>query len=718
MEETDGTPRPQAAVDTTEIKAPPPIEDTQKAVYEWNPDKGSIFEAPGFNNVNYDMGVDLARGGAVPTMYAARGASVTSRTGDTGGEGTTNPGALYTAPGEFGYVEGDLEEGEEPGTPSLYDPNAPAVGDDERGDTTASLNLSRDPEKLAAQAAPAVAAGIERIQAELKPAGAISTQDPVYQEKLQKFARGEGRMSDAEIKELDSVVDPDGKLSPSARSSARLAAIYKFYEDRGEPDTARDVAARVILYDKFASQTRGAMALQALRNNDLDSGVKLLEDAYNQNMPDGKTIRVARDDTGKVVVNPDGTINFNLGWDKLTGFQTTQEGRASKQDLIQLAGNTATGTEQMQRFMAAAEKKGAVRGGAAAANRAQAAASTEAFTANLGAVETAAKAVVAARAGEDPDAVKAAEENLRAAVAKAQGGARTVNELNQRNTMLRNTINGVVGAGAVPGARTPAAGTGGTKEERAARAEEARLADLDRRERALRADISSSPIVEQEEVDRIRSGLQAIQLERADIAAGRAPKRQQFSENFAERAAPINEALDAYLKEVRPEAASGKADPKSLPDVKGNLRRRFVDTADRLLAVNDINPDTLVRSLYDMTQKLDVTPRLISDGKGGMIMSVGNERLIVDRDTYRRIAEMRGERLSEARKANLEAFTAKQAAEQTAREQAVLPIDREQAATGLNMKIEAGRDMLRPALAPSGSFFQRQPPRRYPTPSR
>ena len=101
-----------------------------------------------------------------------------------------------------------------------------------------------------------------------------------------------------------------------------------------------------------------------------------------------------------------------------------------------------------------------------------------------------------------------------------------------------------------------------------------------------------------------------------------------------------------------------------------------------------------------------------------MIMSVGNERLIVDRDTYRRIAEMRGERLSEARKANLEAFTAKQAAEQTAREQAVLPIDREQAATGLNMKIEAGRDMLRPALAPSGSFFQRQPPRRYPTPSR
>jgi hypothetical protein len=379
--------------------------------------------------------------------------------------------------------------------------------------------------------------------------------------------------------------------------------------------------------------------------------------------------------------------------------------------LIQLASNTATGTEQMQRFTQAAQgtKKGGGTG-AAATNRAQAAASAETFTGNLGAVEAAAKGVVAARAGDDPDAVKAAEETLRTAVAKAQGGARSVNELNQRNSIINRTITSVPGATA--GARAPAGGAGsGTKEERAAKEETSRLEALDRRERALRADISGSPIVEQEEVDRVRSGLQAIQLERADIAAGKAPKRQVFSKDFEKRVEPINTALDAYLEEVRPEAASGKADTKSLPDVKGNLRRRFVDTADRLLAVNDINPDTLVRSLYDMTQKLDVTPRLTSDGKGGMMLAVGSERLIVDRDTYRRIAEMRGERLSETRKGNLEAFTAKQAANEKAREAAVLPIDREQAATGMNMKIQSGTDTIEPTFGTR--FIQRQPMRRY-----
>jgi hypothetical protein len=710
----------QSAVDTDTVTQPPAIEKpvTENAVYEWNPDKGSIFDS-GSGAVDYDMGVNLARGGAVPTMYAARGASVTDRMGDTGGalnmNDVANRGAFYTGDNTYGEVEGPPEEGEEPGSPTMYKPEGPAIEDGEAAGRTANLNLPRDPEALADEAAPAIAAGMDRIQAELKPSGAISTEDPAYQEKLQKFARGEGRMSEEEIKQLDSVIDPDGKLPPSSRSAARIAAIYKFYQDRGEPDTARDVAARVILYDKFASQTRGAMALQALKDGDTESGVKLLEDAYNQNMPDGKTL--------KATVNADGTVSFNIGWDTLTGFKTAQEGRATRQDLIQLASNTASGTEQMQRFTQAAQstKKGGGTG-AAATNRAQAAASAETFTGNLGAVEAAAKGVVAARAGDDPDAVKAAEENLRAAVAKAQGGARSVNELNQRNTMLRNTINGVITPGAVAGTRAPAATSGNTKEDRAARAEEARLADLDRRERALRADISSSPIVEQEEVDRIRSGLQAIQLERADIAAGRAPKREAFSnkdpEAFKKRTAPVNEALDAYLEEVRPEAASGKADTKTLPDIKGNLRRRFVDTADRLLAVNDMNPDTLVRSLYDMTQKLDVTPRLTSDGKGGMILAVGSERLVVDRDTYRRIAEMRGERLSEARRGNLEAFTAKQAAEQKARETAVLPIDREQAATGMNMKIQSGTDLIEPALTPSGGFFQRKPPTRYPMPSR
>jgi hypothetical protein len=645
----------EAALNADEIPA------TETAAYTWNPDQGSIFDRMP-DTPDFEMGVDVAQGGMIPTMYAARGASVTDRMGSTGGalnmDEVTNPGARYTGGLEYGTAEGELEEGEEPGSPTMYRPEGPAIEDGEAAGRTANLNLSRDPEELAAAAAPAIAAGMDRIQAELKPSGAISAEDPAYQEKLQKFARGEGRMTDEEIAELDRVVDPDGNLAPSAKSAARLAAIYKFYEDRGEPDTARDVAARVILYDKFASQTRGAMALQALKDGDIDSGVKLLEDAYNNNMPDAKTARADRDDEGLVRINEDGTVNFNLGWDKLTGFQPTQKGRATRQDLIQLASNTATGAEPMQRFMAASGKKAAT--GAVASKS-----TDEEVTKGLEAVRAAATALKEARDANDPEAIAQATRELQGAVGsleqlpvpRMRDGRSDENVRTRRVMQAKNAATSILGTTG----RTTSGTGGGTKEERDARAEADRMAALDRREQALRADISSSPIVEQEEVDRIRSGLQAIQLERAGIAAGRAPQRKQFSENFAERTAPINEALNTYLKEVRPEPVSGKADTRKLPDIKGNLRRQFLDTEDRLLATNDINPDTLVRSLYDMTQKLDTTPRLIGDGKGGMVLAVGSERLIVDRDTYRRIAEMRGERLSEVRKGNLQAFTAKQA---------------------------------------------------------
>ena len=677
----------EAALNADEIPA------TEPAAYTWNPDQGSIFEREAtFDSApDFEMGVSVARGGMIPTMYAARGASVTDRMGSTGGalnmDEVTNPGARYTGGLEYGTAEGELEEGEEPGSPTMYRPEGPAIEDGEAAGRTANLNLPRDPEELAAVAAPALAAGVERIQAELKPTSAISAQDPAYQEKLQRFARGEGRMTDEEIAELDRVVDPDGNLAPSAKSAARLAAIYKFYEDRGEPDTARDVAARVILYDKFASQTRGAMALQALKDGDLDSGVKLLEDAYNQNMPDGKTLRVDKDDQGLVTVNEDGTINFNLGWDKLTGFQTTQAGRANRQDLIQLAQNTQMGTEQMQRLLQSVETG---RGGSRAATgatggaRAQAAASAKEFETNRIAVEAATKGVVAARASDDPEALRAAEENLRAAIVKAQSGARSVNEQKQRDDMLRKTVNSVPGA--VPTGRTSAGG-GGTKEERAAAAEAARLDALSRREQALRADISASPIVEEEEQTRIRRGLQESALERANISAERAPQRTAFSKDAAKRIEPINEVLDTLLTEGKEEAKSGKVDTKLLPRMEDPDRRRFVDIADRMLGMNDQQPETVVRALYGMiSPNPALTPQLISDGKGGAILAMGGERFIVDRDTYRRIAELRGENRSRARQEELAGFVSKQNREEAARPSAILPIDREQEATGVNMR--------------------------------
>ena len=619
-------PRPGAALDTSGQDTVASSGSNDLISYN-DPTGGS---ADWSNMFSGESSIFSARGGMVPALHAARGMSVPSRTGDT-----------Y----QYGYVEDPNDAGfgataipeSAPSAPT----DGPAVDTDEN---VANLGLSRDPEELASSAAPAVAAGMDRIQEELKPTGAISTQDPNYQDKLQKFARGEGRMSDDEIRQMDAVIDPDGKMSPGARSAARIAAIYKFYQDRGEPETARDMAARVVLYDKFASQTRGAMALQALRDGDIESGVKLLEDAYNNNMPDGKTLRTK--------INDDGTVDFQLGWDKLTGFKTSQEGKASRDDLIQLASNTATGTEQMQRFMQAAgvaKSGGTTRGGAGAANRAATEAATKEFTASLGGVEAAAKAVVAARGEGDPDAIKAAEDNLRAAVAKSQAGARTTAEVNQRTTAIRNTINSVA-SGALPGAAPRGTGTtGGTKEERAAKEEAAKLADLDRRERALVSDISPGQLQDQEIIDRVTRGLQDIKLERAAITAGREPSRKAFTKDVEERQEPITTALDNYLKEGQAEAASGKVDVTKMPKLEGNKRRQFIDTVDMAMARNDISADTAVRALYDSMYKLDKTPQLISDGKGGAVLAIGDDRLVVDRDLYRRIASLRGAEISAAR---------------------------------------------------------------------
>ncbi len=147
----------------------------------------------------------------------------------------------------------------------------------------------------------------------------------------------------------------------------------------------------------------------------------------------------------------------------------------------------------------------------------------------------------------------------------------------------------------------------------------------------------------------------------------------------------INEAIDAFLEEGKPDPKTGKVDTTTMPKLERDTRRRFVDVADRLLGMNDQQPDTVVRGLYNMTQNLGMTPRLIGDTKGGAILAVGGDRFIVDRDTYRRIAEMRGETRSAARREELAASQAQQTKQEQARASAVLPIDREQAETGRNI---------------------------------
>ena len=611
------------------------------------------------NMFSGESSIFSARGGPVPMLHAARGMSVPSRTGDT-----------Y----QYGYVEDPNDQGfgataipeAAPSAPA----DGPAVEDDERGDRTANLGLSRDPEELASAAAPAIAAGMDRIQSELKPTGAISTQDPAYQDKLQKFARGEGRMSDEEISQMDAVVDPDGTMSPGSRSAARVAAIYKFYQDKGDPQTAQDMAARVVLYDKFASQTRGAMALQAFKDGDTESGVRLLEDAYNNNMPDGKTL--------KTKINNDGTVDFQIGWEKLTGFKTSQEGRATQQDLIQLASNTATGTEQMQRFMQAA---GASKSGGGTGRGGAAAPDSKALQSAIDTYRKAEGALNALPADASPEERKKAFDEAQSAYDAARNAV-PVGKGKGVPSQIWALNNAGVRPPSVPGA-APARAVGGTQADRDAAAQAARVADLDARERGAIADIAPGRFQDESERERAVGRLQDVRLSRTDVTAGREPSRKAFTKDVEERQEPIKTALDDYLKEVKPEKPGDKADTTKMPKLEGNKRRQFIDTVDMALAKNDISADTAVRAMYDAVYKTNVTPQLVGDGKGGAVLSIGDERLVVDRDLYRRIASLRGAEISAARVKANEGVKAANERTEEARVQAIgSAADREQAATG------------------------------------
>jgi hypothetical protein len=621
--------------------------------------------------------------------------SVPSRNGSTYGEE------------DFGFIpEGSDDEGfgatpgPEPTPPTP--PGTPSVEDDERGDRTANLGFSRDPEELAVATIPAVKAGLNRIQDELKPSGAISAQDPVYQEKLQKFARGQGRMSDEEIRQIDAVIDPDGTLPDASKSAARLAGIYKFYEDRGDPETASTVAARIILYNKFAAQTRGAMALQAINDGDLESGVRLLADAQNKDNPDGKTARGS--------VNPDGTINFELGWDKLTGFERTEGGVATKEDMVKLAQATASGVRTMSDLSGMERALSGKTKGAtptpAATNRAS---SADKFTTALGEVTAAAKGVATARASGDPDAIKAADDALEAAKTKALSGAPSDNARAQRERTIKATIAQAIPSaapGAAPGAAAAKPPT--SIEERKAAAAESEKDAILRDQAALEyysragRGVNAPDIYEQEPgpIEGVRTKLKSALANVGYRGAADAPGSDEASEERAKRFMMALEGepgkdgkrTGGVLTEAPKNDGKQKDPSKARPPLTEEQRDAYTDIFARLATKNnEVTPRTLASVVYDITnpaadegggkeRRVDVDPKT---GK----VSFSGKTFYTDQQSFVEMMQMRGKALKDMRAT--EGLSAAKARDKKieARTQTIgKAADREQASTGENMQ--------------------------------
>jgi hypothetical protein len=275
-----------------------------------------------------------ATGGMVPTRYAVEGGPMEedqsplgalqqyNRAKETGAIPTTPMAAPPPAAPPTSVTPGSVD----PLTRKEY----PSTGEDS-GFLSGIFNLS----KLG------VAIGLKNINDDLESNAALPATDPVRQAKLQAIKENVGRLSADEIKALDAKIDPKNELPPDAKTHARLAAALTHY--RNDPEAGKTMLSRLIMTDKFESQTRGALALQALQNNDVNSAAKLIADAYNLNEYDGQKMTP--------IVNRDGSVTA----------QITKDGRvvdvltANKPQMVRLAANVANGDEFLRRAAAVAQ---------------------------------------------------------------------------------------------------------------------------------------------------------------------------------------------------------------------------------------------------------------------------------------------------------------------------------------------------------------------------
>jgi hypothetical protein len=413
------------------------------------------------------------------------------------------------------------------------------------------------------------------------------------------------------------------------------------------------MAARVVLYDKFASQTRGAMALQAFKDGDTESGVKLLEDAYNNNMPDGKTL--------KTKINKDGTVDFQIGWDKLTGFKTSQEGKATQQDLIQLASNTATGTEQMQRFMQAAGISKGDGGGGRKAAAGAAAPDSKALQSAIDTYRKAESALNALPADASPEDRKKAFDEAQSAydaarsavpVGKGKGVPSQIWALNNAGIKPPN----------VPGAVPARAGgaTGGTKEERAEAAEQAQLRGL-REQAALYPETTPTEFPD----DRVNALRRDAQSNLAEMGVGRAAQNKQSAALEPDaRAKPLIDALIGQTQDdangnpvIDPKTKqpirtggllneeiiteSGKTDEASKPrQMSRSEQFALTDIFARIApANNQVSNRTLAETVYRMAFERN-GPRPQVDPRDGAVIFDGR-KVFIDKQSMTEIAALR-----------------------------------------------------------------------------
>ena len=254
-------------------------------------------------------------------------------------------------PREGGAPRGGGER--RPGPPTRLN-NGPAAGEARQQSDGAQFYGSESPTQFlmneAAANGPgdAVRAGMGWIQRAFGfDAGAVNPgpSDLRRQERLRAFATNAEAPTMEEVRQIDRTIDPDGKLQPHQRSLARLYGMYRYWEDRGEPEKAAKTAGAMLLHVKRNAQIYGADILDRLQRGDAQGAAKAAEAGYAQH-PDGKRVEVKPDKGG---------FQFRMFDDN---GEITQEGKLTVNEMMRVATGLQDGTQWFQSMGFLASQQG------------------------------------------------------------------------------------------------------------------------------------------------------------------------------------------------------------------------------------------------------------------------------------------------------------------------------------------------------------------------
>ena len=210
-----------------------------------------------------------------------------------------------------------------PGQPTTAEaPTAPAAP----AGTTSPTRNEVNPEAIhivVSRGREAAEAGLQQLEksfAAPRPALNTTGGDPL-----------EPEISMQDLEAMRETVDPNAEMPANLRALATMAEAHTYFRDRGEPEKAANAAKHYFLAERLASQTQGVLAMNALKEGNLEQACQLVNNACER-FPTAHEILVTPGEGG--------LVNYSV---KEAG-KVLEQGTISANQMMELTGQIADGS--------------------------------------------------------------------------------------------------------------------------------------------------------------------------------------------------------------------------------------------------------------------------------------------------------------------------------------------------------------------------------------